>query len=385
MSQTAFQARRLLFLDVLRVVGMALVVWAHLVPQWLDRNDRGWIPVEQERRYIAGPLALIQDVGFFGVAMFFVITGFTVSQAAVSESAAQYAARRFLRIYPALAVGVLAAWAVQHVRVHFEIVDSGPDAITAPDSLADVVMSMTLVNYVEVPQVVVLYVAWTLVVQVLFYIGLFLLRPLLHWAGVIPWILLAAVMAGLQTARDFGDNYFLLIASVSYLPIVIAGQVVWLRWSHRVGTVHFALLTAATWVVFVRGMEIMRPGFLDATNSYGVTLALTWAVFVFALLSEHRLRPSRLVAYLAARSYSVYLLHGPLGLLTLDWVGPHVPYTVALVLALGVTAGASELLYRLVETPARRLARRVKRRPAAQASASPGPAVEPASSAPSAW
>lgn len=363
-APTAQPARRLLFLDVLRAGGMALVVWAHLVPQWLDRNGRGWIPVDQERRYLASPLALIQDIGWLGVAMFFLVTGFTVSQAVVSETGAQYAVRRFLRIYPALALGVFAAWGVQHVRVAFDVIDSGPKVVPVPDSLADVLRSTTLLNYLMVPQPIVLYVAWTLVVQVIFYILVFLAKPLFQRAWLVPWTLLGIVLVALETARRFGDSYFLLVASVSYLPIILAGQVIWLRWSHRIGTPHFLVLTAASWVMFVRGLEIVHPEFLPATNSYGATLALTWAIFVFALLSEHRLRPNRAVAYVASRSYSVYLLHGPLGLLVLDSLGAHVPYTVALIVALAVVAAASEASYRIVETPSRRLARRVPgRRP----------------------
>jgi exopolysaccharide production protein ExoZ len=352
---------RLAFLDVLRVAAMALVVWSHLVGQFLERQGRSWVPLEQIQRYVSEPTAIINYAGWLGVALFFLISGFSVSLAAVSETSAQYAVRRVLRIYPALAVAVLGAWGLAHVRQHFTVIDTATGEVPNAPAFMDAVWNSTLINYLMVPQPVVLYVAWSLVVQVLFYALVLLFKPLMRYRGLAGWAVLATVLVGLETARDHGDNYFLLVASLSYVPILVAGQALWMRWSGRIGTLEFSLLTLAAWVLWNRGLETIHPSFLAPTYSYGVSLVIAYLIFVIALLRNSTTPDLKVVRLIGSRSYSVYLVHGPVGLLVLDALNGRIPYTLALVISLAAVWAAAELSYRLVELPSRRVGRRVRR------------------------
>lgn len=357
------------FLDVLRVGAMVLVVWAHLVGQFLERQGRSWLPLHYIERWVSDPAAIINFGGWIGVALFFLISGFTVSLAASSESAAQYAARRAVRIYPALAVAVFGAWALAHVRNHYAVVDTATGRVPEPSGVMAAVWNSTLINYVMVPQPIVLYVAWSLAVQVLFYALVLVLKPLLRFSGAISWGVLAIVFAAIVTARDYGDHYFLLVISLSYLPILVAGQALWLRWWHRIGTGQFALLTLTSWVIWTRGCEVLQPSFLPATYSYGVSLVIAYGVFLVALMRNAALRDTAVVTFLAKRSYSVYLLHGPLGLLVLDALNGRIPYTLALAVALTAVLLMAELTYRYVELPSRAWGRRVRKPKAAASTA----------------
>ncbi|MDO9396682.1 MAG: hypothetical protein Q7T71_09075, partial [Herbiconiux sp.] len=84
-------------------------------------------------------------------------------------------------------------------------------------------------------------------------------------------------------------------------------------------------------------------------------------LFVIAVLAEGRVRPFRPLAVLARRSYSLYMIHGPLGLTVLSLLSlrTSLPFTLELGIALAVVAAATELCYRFVERPSQRLARRL--------------------------
>jgi len=142
-----------------------------------------------------------------------------------------------------------------------------------------------------------------------------------------------------------------------YVPLVLLGRAIWLRWSSRISVGHFALLSIASWCVFVWAVDRRQPDSFDPGNSYGVSMGLAYGVFVVALLLEPTIRRRWYVTWVSERSYSIYLLHLYTGVLVLDALSGHAPYTLALVLALLATIVASEFTYRFVERPMRRFAR----------------------------
>lgn len=66
------------------------MLWDHLVATWLDRNLVSWEPLNAMRAYLVKPLGNIQDFGFVGVALFFLISGFIITHVATSESRRQF-------------------------------------------------------------------------------------------------------------------------------------------------------------------------------------------------------------------------------------------------------------------------------------------------------
>jgi peptidoglycan/LPS O-acetylase OafA/YrhL len=81
-----------------------------------------------------------------------------------------------------------------------------------------------------------------------------------------------------------------------------------------------------------------------------------------------RLLASRPLAALGLRSYSFYLLHSLIGGMAMNALAARLPHTVAwdvvrLAAAFAASGGAAWLLWRVVEVPAQRLARRIELRP----------------------
>jgi len=350
---------RLVFLDWLRALAALLVVWDHLVGQWLSVQRRGWVPLGLVDRFVTGPLSIIQNFGWLGVAMFFLISGFIISHVAVTESGWQFALKRLLRIYPPLVLAIIVTLGADAIRRGTGVVDSLSGGLPVAHSVHDVMVSTSLANYLMSPQPIVVGVAWTLVIEMTFYVLVLITRRLLNWTvpAMATWIVLAVVGLVLLTSHRWGDSYFLFSVSVSFVPLLVLGQIIWLRWSSRIGWLQFGLLSATAWVLFVQGLELIQPRFLQPDQAYGPSIVVAYAIFVLMLLNNDRLIRPSFVKFLANRSYSLYLLHGALGLFVLDALGTRLPYTLALLVAVAVVVLGTQISYQFVEAPSQRLAR----------------------------
>jgi peptidoglycan/LPS O-acetylase OafA/YrhL len=177
------------------------------------------------------------------------------------------------------------------------------------------------------------------------------------WLAVV--IEIAVCWADVAFARDFGASFFLVAVSLSYLPVLLLGQICWAVWSGRVPLRLGAVFGLAAWLAYVWA-DNRDMGRID--DGYGTAVLIGLLLFVLLLLLEDRLRPRRVVSYLADRSYSIYLLHGVIALPLMGYLYPHLPIPVAIAAGVLATMLAVELSYRGIERPAQRLARRLTRR-----------------------
>lgn len=353
-------------LNQLRAVAALLVVWAHFIGQWLERRGLDWGPETAMVRFVTGPFNIIQHFGFLGVAIFFLISGFIVTRAASLENLRTFVVRRLLRIYPPLIAAVLLAVVMLLIGVRYGL-DSGIDPATADQiTWATLLTSFTLVTYVSVPQVIFLAVAWTLAIEMIFYALLAAVGPILR-ARRLPDALATVVMIGavvVVTAlgRSLGDEFFLFSVSMSYIPLLLLGHVLYLVTQRDLNVLVGLALAATSWMTFVWALERTQPHFLTPAQSYGSSMTIAIALVTIAVLAEGRLRPSRALGVVATRSYSLYLVHGPVGLLLLDLVArTGTAYRWALVVALAGAAVTTEAMYRGLERPSIALARHLTR------------------------
>jgi peptidoglycan/LPS O-acetylase OafA/YrhL len=328
-----------------------------VVGVWLHQHDVHSTTASIFQGFAADPLALALNVGNFGVVLFFLVSGFIVTHTGFSERPRQYAAKRLLRIYPMLVVAVLLSAALYGIGLHPLATGDGT-TVTAGSLLANA----SLANYLMAPRVVLVDVGWTLIIEVLFYALLFVALPLLRRA-VWPVIAgeLALVAAVLATAQLGGPFYGLLAVNVGYLPALLLGQAIWAAWSRRVPVWAGVVLGAAAAAEYVWA-GIPGMGRQPTVYHYNLTLSLGLVVFLLGLLAERKLRPIRLIGFLADRSYSLYLLHGLLAIALMNVLYPKIGYPAALAAGLAVTLLAADAGYRWVERPGMRLARHLSRR-----------------------
>jgi len=345
---------------LVRAIAVLLVVWDHGAGRWTERHGRSWIPLETVQDWSTRPLGIIQDAGWLGVVLFFLVSGYIISEVGTRESRRSFAIRRFLRIYPPL-------WASFVLIIGIEAVKRALDRPHVHYTADQVVWSASLFNYANGLRGV-NGVAWTLIIEVLFYALVLTLLPLLARrplvAVTVELIVVAIVVA---SARSFplhrlkGD-WHLLAVSVSYLPLLVIGQCIWMWNARGIPVARAATMAGIAWLAFVFGMRRLHPKFLLDGNLYGPSVALAIAIVLIALLTEGRWRLPSWLAAISVVSYSVYLVHGALLSVVLDSLDGRVPFTVAFGLAIVAIVVGSVAMWRFVELPSQQLARRLSPR-----------------------
>lgn len=323
------------------------MVWAHLVGGYLTQSGMSWPVSTAVDRLIFGPLAITQHGGFLGVALFFLVSGYIITRVAQRENAVEFSLKRLLRIYPPLIVAVALS----------VVIDASISGWTAESpTLLHIVTNMTLINYVLVPQIVLVGVAWSLVVEVVFYALTLATRRLLVSPAVAlqPLVLLAVASVMIITAGDFGDSWFLFAVSFLYIPLLVLGSLFALGEKRLIAPFPLVVLGSSAWATFLLGTERFYPAFLHPDGSYPISAIAGLLLFSSGYLLRSRIPRIRVISAIAQTSYSIYLLHGIVGLTIIRFVAPGWGYVPALVIGLAVTAAASAGSYLLIERPSQR-------------------------------
>ena len=328
-------------LDALRGVAVSMVAYDHLFAVHGESfTGKPFAPAEYIRNHFTAPAGIIQDFGWLGACIFFLVSGFVIAKSAIEESTRAFVIRRAMRIFPPVAATVALVM----------LIDSLTSGLRP---LHDYILALTLVGYVTIPQVIVIGVAWTLAIEVIFYAAMTLVAPLLklrHAAfGVVA--ISALVMLVLVMARMHGDSFFLFAASVAYVPLLVLGVIGYLWHSGRAGDGASLVLGVANLAIFIYGLRQIHTAFYTAQNSYLVSvfyaLAIFWLTFRIA-------NPPRVLKFIGDISYSLYLLHGILGALVIQWTLPYLSTPMrplAPVIAFLVSIAASYAMYKHVERP----------------------------------
>jgi peptidoglycan/LPS O-acetylase OafA/YrhL len=321
---------RLTTLDALRGLAALSVVWFHLAS--------GRVPL------VAFPvLNRFSEYGAHGVEAFFVISGFVIP---LALTAGAYAARdyprflvkRWFRLYPPYVVGV-----ALHVGLLYAAARTpGFRGEAYHLSLAEAVQFLTCTREICGHQVGGSTVFWTLAIEMQYYLAVGLVFPLL--AGRAAWA------------------HGLLFAAMGVLPLLLPRDAFLSFWLNAFlpGVLTFyyrrALLAPAAYLslLLVAGASnYASHGPVVAVVATGTAVAIAWG--------SSGPRP---LVWAGAVSYSLYLVHVPVGLRVLSLSQRLSPSPFVAAAGGAVAVGASVLvawvMYRLVEMPSSRWSSRVK-------------------------
>ena len=95
-------------LHYLRAIAMILVTYDHVYPGvYVERGLD--IPITFVERYILWPLSIVQHFGFFGVVIFFLISGYVLLLSEVQRPVSGYAfaVKRFFRLVPPILLSLV--------------------------------------------------------------------------------------------------------------------------------------------------------------------------------------------------------------------------------------------------------------------------------------
>lgn len=378
-------------IDGLRALA-ALAVFGFHSGTILSNQDREFLPL--------GALNWISRLGFFGVALFFIISGFLLYRpfaiAALSDRPAPRWApfwkRRFFRIFPAYWLA-LAGAAFLLSQVHF---GSVPHAF--------VLLGLAR-SYQHGPGPVGLGVAWTLEIEVSFYLILPLLAALIRRvsnrssdpqlrarAQIATLIAMGAAAVALRLWFFFDARFdptprgtwFGMVILPRLLPMYLdwfaAGMALavgsaWLSLGGQVPRVvaMFGKLPAVSWLVAFEcywvvtqlGFElswIARP--ISATQTClnwaftGIAAAFFVLPAVFGTQSHggvRRFLTSRALVMTAIISYGIYLWHLPVWIEMAQWRPRGMPMLLQVGIVFAVTVTIAVLSWQIVERPLIRL------------------------------
>jgi exopolysaccharide production protein ExoZ len=333
-------------LDLLRALASLAVIYVHLAAWFRDHGGPPSITTWLDR-WLIEPAHLNRDLGFLGVSVFFLVSGFVISSVAMRETVSEFALKRTIRIFPALAAATLIAWVL--VVTGCLAVPGGAAGV----GLRDLVLNSVLANFFVPGHAALVGVAWTLVIQLAIYAMVCALLPVHRrepWLVIGIQVVLCAVV--LSVVRHYQGLPVETLANIgAFGTAVILGQVIWVVWARRLPLWAGAGLGLGCWLVFLWGDAL---GYGRYDDSYPLTLFVALLVMVLTLLAEPHIRPNRVISWLSARSYSTYLLHQTVAFSVLAATQAWGRWAAG-VLALGCTFLAAEILHRAVERPVGRL------------------------------
>ena len=283
------------------------------------------------------------DLGAFGVALFFLISGFVIPFSLHRATRGGFLLARTLRILPTYWAALLVEWAVVG---GFSRYWGKPVVFDRATFLANAVLIHTAIGGLGVD-----FVNWSLVIEVKFYLLMALLRPFVVRARVGP-LLLCAAGALVFCALEGQGALCLppqLASEAAFLVFMLVGT---LFHYHLAGAVRARRLVLAGAALLAAGALCWRLG-PDGVNFPRKSLNYGYALAVFAgcYALRARFRPLQLLDLAAAVSYPLYLVHSLVGfsLMTYAILAWHVPYAVAAPGAFAVVVLVAWTLHATVE------------------------------------
>jgi peptidoglycan/LPS O-acetylase OafA/YrhL len=308
--------------------------------------------------------ALLSHLGAWGVAIFFVLSGFCIHWSRLSQTRGgrpfdkvEYASRRFFRIYPALLACLL---------LSYWLGNAYGSNLLPPSSLGEVIQHLLLVSGLSsTHRTAVNNVLWSVVVEMHFYILYGLLPGAFSSTRRVVLTTLAAVLIG---AATFVGSVTLYPAGPSRVMVQHLALASWWTWclGALVAEVvakrqelalflrprrHMLLLSALT--LMSVGM-CWAPAYLVLPLQRFVLPVLAAGMLACALQSSLAFERVKSLMLLGSMSYSLYLLHPVAILIGLQM---HLPAlgTSMVTLASGLLMAC--LSFRVIETPGIRLGR----------------------------
>lgn len=335
-------------LDILRIVAALAVVAYHYL--YRGSIEGGYLDVSY------GAAGDAVSLGYLGVNLFFMISGFVIVWSAAGRDWVSFASGRIIRLYPAHVVAMILtalvtlAWATPPYEV----------------SVAQVLANLTmLAPFFGQPFMDGAY--WSIVLELIFYgwVTLALMAGLLPRrleAFVFVWLAVIALNSFVLDSRAVS-----LVFLTAYGACFAFGMMVWRIWSAGMTPVRLATGVAAFTMTFVSA-ERQRLLILE---DYGVASTATTVAFANLLLAAIFLgaiaigksgataRWATFAAIAGGVSYPLYLLHQNAGYIVINATAPTIGKWSAAALALGLAISASYLIWAYAEPVGRRLLRAV--------------------------
>jgi peptidoglycan/LPS O-acetylase OafA/YrhL len=280
----------------------------------------------------------ILEIGRYGVHVFFVISGLVITMTMLrSQDVADFALRRFARLYPAFIAAALLTFGLMRL--------AGPPLFQV--GVTDLAANLPMIAD-DLGRRFVDGAYWSLSVEVKFYalVALsFLLLRNRFWIALIAFGLLG-------TAASHVSPLAARLLVAQFMPLFLLGMAAWYAIQERDWRVASWIGAAACGLYGLNAGSIGRilglwwPPHVFILGVSGLMLAL------FALNVDRGLGP---LAGIGRISYSLYLVHQRIGVVLIGRLKSlHVPDAFAIAAAFAVSIGLAAAMFYWLERPAQR-------------------------------
>jgi peptidoglycan/LPS O-acetylase OafA/YrhL len=311
-------------IDLLRFIAALMVVFFHYA-------FRGYAADNMTLMHYP-LLAPMSKYGYYGVQLFFMISGFVILMTAARGSLKSFAISRFIRLYPAF-------WACCTITFVVILV-IGESRYMA--SMSQYLVNMTMLSeFFGVAPIDGAY--WSLFVEMRFYVlvAMILVIGRIHQAQL---LLVLWLIASIALERHYiAKLYYLLI--VDYSAFFIAGATYFLIWSKGISLARVMIITLSWMLALfqtIGKISHVERNFNTHLSSFIVAGIIT-TFFILMLLISLKMtgfwgRNKWLLA--GALTYPLYLLHQNVGFMIFNvaysTINPHLLFWGTILIVLGL-------------------------------------------------
>lgn len=325
-------------LDGLRFAAAAGVVLFHFTA----KQHQAWgRPVPE----VFPHLHTFTSLGYYGVHLFFVISGFVILMTASGKDIPSFVASRVSRLYPAY-------WAaVPLASVLLGVIWLDQKHITIYQVAANLTMMQTAFGFDHVDGVY-----WTLWVELRFYLliaGLMIIGVTRQ--RVLAFALLWPVAGAL--ARTTGQEFLAQALNAEYAALFAGGMAIYLLTRDRRDLMAWLVLaSAALMAVAAPGQESQATlasstGVAFSGRTTALVILACFGVVAAATLTPLARLHIRWLTALGLLTYPLYLTHEWWGWWMIHLLAGRLPDSVVLGITLAFVSALAVLVYRFVERP----------------------------------
>ncbi len=374
---------RIEFANALRGIAALSVVIVHLgIAFWTGQAAvetlTGLPPLAVDPPFFAHWLGSLPiSFAAFGVALFFIVSGFVIPISLERYDARAFVLARFVRIWPTYCAGFsITLLALTLAAFAF----GGPKSFNAVQAIVHYFPPLRALVYSKPLDGII----WTLEIEFFWYfVAAFIAGPLRRGsvlAAVVAPALLFAVFAAAwfftshppEGWEKVGERLQFVAIYTPFLIFIFCGVALYFRQRGHIGRPVCAALLAFYAALFMLALETGKfVGIADPRSYFG---ALT--LFIVAMALQDFWSGGRVFDFLAKISYPLYVVHGFAGFVMLHaLLVMGLPPLAALIVTVTIAIALAWLIHRVVEVPSHRAAQKLSRvltkRFAARSSTSP--------------
>lgn len=334
------QNERIPTLDILRFLAAAAVVFFHFGFRGTIENmsDVFYPEFYWPARY-----------GFWGVELFFVISGFVIGASATGRTTREFIAARAGRIYPAFFVcATITALVIGHLGM-------APYSVTGFQWLTNITFTAPLFN-----QPLLDGVYWTLALELVFYAWVAFFMSIGIFKKQVNWIIVIWLCICMFNTLYVQSRPLKFLFLTEYGPYFASGLLL-----HRIysGVDNFdtnVLFYLSILIGFLHPLDFEKtfPKLYGQSINVYVLCALHVGIYVvmgLALWLRKWVPPLRLFAILGGITYPLYLVHENVGFIFLNHLTPIVGRWLALAIVVAGVLILSWAIFRFIEPAGRKL------------------------------